>query len=124
MALILVIDDDPDIREAVTLVLEKEGHQVFSAENRSAGEKAVRTKKPELIILDVMMEQPDDGIALAQQLRQEGHSQPILMLTSISRVTGMDYAKDDSMVPVDEYQEKPISPAELVKKVNQLLQKN
>lgn len=120
MAKILIVDDDPDVVEAGQIILEREGHQVFSASNRTQGMQAVRAHQPDLLILDVMMEQPDDGITLAQDLRREGVSAPILMLTSIGKVTGQRFERDE-VLPVDSFHEKPIKPAELVAEVNALL---
>jgi len=123
MAKVLIVDDDPDLLDAGRLVLEKEGHKIASAVNRRDGMQAIESFRPDLLILDIIMEQPDDGIAMAQDLRRKGFKAPILMLTSISKVTGMEYGKDDALVPVDDFQEKPIDPAGLVAKVNALLRK-
>jgi len=122
MAKILIVDDDPDIVEAGTLFLEREGHVVGAAFNRADGMKAVETFGPDLLILDVMMEQPDDGFAMAQELRRKGWKKPILMLTSVATASGLAFGKDDEMVPVDEFQAKPVQPADLIRKVNRLLQ--
>ncbi len=121
MARILVVDDDPDIIFAVSLFLEREGHEVRSAASRAEGMEALASFKPDLMILDVMMEQPDDGIAMAQELRRTGHTLPIVMLTSVGRVTGMTYDRDSEVVPVDAFFEKPVRPADLLKTVNELL---
>jgi DNA-binding response OmpR family regulator len=121
MAKILVIDDDPDITEACALFLEREGFEVQSANSRSSGMTAIEGSPPDLVILDVMMEQPDDGMAMAQELRRKGFTKPILMLTSISMVSGLEYGRDNDVVPVDEFQEKPVDPATLVEKVKRLL---
>jgi DNA-binding response OmpR family regulator len=124
MARILIVDDDPDVVEACRLFLEKAHHTVACAYSRPEGMKAIAEEKPDLLILDVIMEQPDDGIAMAQELRRTGFDAPILMLTSIGRVTGMSFGRDDEMVPVDEFQEKPIDPGTLVRKVAELLAKH
>lgn len=123
MPKILIVDDDPDIVDSCRLFLQKGGFDVQGAGSRESGMKAVDAFRPDLLILDVMMEQPDDGIAMAQDLRRRGFQQPILMLTSISKVTGMNFGRDDDLVPVDEFQEKPIDGATLVNKVNKLLGK-
>lgn len=124
MAKILIVDDDPDVVEAATLFLERAGHTVSAAYNREEGMAAVASEKPELLILDIMMEQPDDGMAMAQELRRQGCGLPILMLSSIGKVTDMEYQKDDAIMPVDEFVEKPVAPATLVSKVEALLKKN
>lgn len=122
MTLIAVIDDDADIREASEIVLTSKGYQVVTASNPKDGYEIIKNKKPDLIILDVMMDEPDDGFFLAQRLRKEKITTPILMYTSISKTTGMDYGAGD-MVPVDDFVEKPISPDALIQKVEKLLKK-
>jgi DNA-binding response OmpR family regulator len=120
MALIAIIDDDPDILDASSLVLKSKGFDVVTATNPQDAYSVVTEKKPDLIILDVMMDEPDDGFYLAQKFRKEGITTPILMYTSVSKAIGMDFGKNE-MVPVDDFVEKPISPEELVAKVNSLL---
>jgi DNA-binding response OmpR family regulator len=122
MALIAIIDDDLDIIEASELVLKSKGYETVSANNPDDGYRLIKEKSPDLIILDVMMDEPDDGFFLAQKLRKENIKTPILMYTSVSKTTGYDFAAGD-MVPVDEFVEKPISPEELIQKVNKLLNK-
>ncbi len=124
MANILFVDDDPDIVEAGTIVLASAGHSVAAAYNREEGMAAVKAARPDLIILDVMMQEPDDGIAMAVDLRKMGFSGPILMLTSLSKVVGQAYGRHDDVLPVDDFQEKPIEPAALVAKVAALLASN
>jgi DNA-binding response OmpR family regulator len=121
MAKILIVDDDPDITFATGLFLKKAQHEVLTASNRVDGMKAIDDENPDLIILDVMMEQADDGIAMAQELRRQGCETPILMLTSVGKVTGFTYDEDQEMVPVNAFFEKPIQPDLLVEKVNELL---
>lgn len=122
MAKIAIIDDDPDILDASSLVLTSKGHEVITASNPDDGYKVVKEQNPNLIILDVMMNEPDDGFFLAQKFRKEKIKVPIIMYTSISKTTGMDFGKSD-LVPVDEYVEKPISPDELIEKVEKLLKR-
>ena len=121
MAKILIVDDDPDIVEACSLFLRKEGHTVEGAYSRAEGMLAVAASKPDLLILDVMMEQPDDGFVMAQELRRQGFRLPILMLTSVASASGLAFGRDAEMVPVDDFQAKPVEPADLVRKVASLL---
>jgi len=122
METILIIDDDFDIIEASSLVLESKGYKVIAANNPYTGFKLAKEKNPDLIILDVMMEEPDDGFFLAQKLKREGINVPILMYTSISKTVGIEYGANE-LVPVDDFVEKPISPEELLFKVERLLLK-
>lgn len=120
MAKIAIIDDDPDILDASSLVLTSKGYEVITAQNPDDGYKIVTENKPDLIILDVMMNEPDDGFFLAQKFRKNKITTPIIMYTSISKSIGIEYGINE-MVPVDEYVEKPISPEQLIEKVEKLL---
>src|SRR5665647_2337379 len=118
---ILIVDDDPDIVDAGRLVLEREGYQVESASNRAEGMKAVDEVKPDLLILDIMMEEPDDGLRMAREIRKGGNGPPIIMLTSVNAALGLNMDKDEEMVPVEEFQPKPVDPQTLIAKVKKLL---
>ena len=120
MALIAIIDDDPDILDASTLVLTSKGYEIITASNPDDGYKIVKEQQPDLIILDVMMNEPDDGFFLAQRFRREKMEIPIIMYTSISKSIGMEFSASE-MVPVDDFVEKPIAPDVLVNKVEKLL---
>jgi two-component system OmpR family response regulator len=123
MAKIAIIDDDPDIIDASSLVLTSKGYEVITANNPDDGYKIVMENSPDLIILDVMMNEPDDGFFLAQKFRKNKIITPIIMYTSVSKTTGIDYGVNE-MVPVNEFVEKPISPAQLIEKVEKLLHLN
>lgn len=120
MAKIAIIDDDPDILDASSLVLTSKGYEVVTATNPDDGYKIVKENSPDLIILDVMMNEPDDGFFLAQKFRKEKIFSPIIMYTSVSKSLGMDFGVNE-LVPVDEFVEKPISPEQLIEKVKKLL---
>jgi DNA-binding response OmpR family regulator len=120
MAKIAIIDDDPDILDASTLILQSKGYDVITATNPDDGYKLIKEQNPDLIILDVMMNEPDDGFFLAQKLRREKIDIPIIMYTSVSKTLGLEFAAGE-MIPVDEFVEKPISPETLIEKVEKLL---
>jgi DNA-binding response OmpR family regulator len=119
---ILIVDDDPDIVDAGRLVLEREGYEVVGAPNRAEGMKKLEEIKPDLLILDVMMEEPDDGLRMAREIRKNGNTVPIIMLTSVNAAMGLNIDKDGEIVPVDEFQPKPVEPQTLVAKVKKLLE--
>ena len=123
MTRILIVDDDPDIAEAARLVLEREGYEVESATTRRDGMQALVESPPDLLILDVMMEEPDDGLRMVRDIRKGGNTVPIMMLTSINATMGITVDKDEEMVPVDDFQSKPIDPRVLVAAVRTLLEK-
>ncbi len=122
MPKILIVDDDPDIVDAGRLVLEREGYEVLGAPNRADGMKKLQEDKPDLLILDVMMEEPDDGLRMAREIRKDGNGLPIIMLTSVNAAMGLNIDKDGEIVPVDEFQPKPVEPQTLVAKVKKLLE--
>lgn len=121
MPKILIVDDDPDVLEAAQLVLEKEGYEIATASTRDEGMTQIEEFEPDLLILDVMMEEPDDGFVMAQDLRRRGHTLPIMMLTSVGTATGFEFGPDKEMVPVEEFQSKPVDPTTFVAKVGKLL---
>lgn len=124
---ILIIDDDPDITEAMTVVLENKGYDVASAADGSAGMAQVQAQRPDLIILDVMMRTSQEGFELSRQLKgsAEYRDIPILMLTAVKDKTGLDFkstAGDQSWLPVEAFLDKPVKPDVLLEKVASLLQ--
>ena len=120
MATVAIIDDDIDILEASSLVLTSKGYNVITASDPDEGYKLVKERKPDLIILDVMMNEPDDGFFLAQKFRREKIDIPIIMYTSVSKSIGIEFGASE-MVPVDDFVEKPITPDVLIDKVEKLL---
>ncbi len=121
MADILIVDDDPDIVEACRLMLDARGHTVRIAYNREDGEACIRKQQPDLLILDVMMARPDDGILMARALKAGGCTFPILMLTSVSRSVGIDSRDLELGALFDEFQEKPVDTRTMIEKVERLL---
>jgi CheY-like chemotaxis protein len=124
---ILIIDDDPDITEATKAVLENEGYVTDTAEDGSKGMERVKANKPDLIILDVMMNTISEGFLLSRELKKDPKYKkiPILMITSVKEKTGIDFetaAGDEAWLPVDGYLNKPVKPEVLLDKVRTLLQ--
>lgn len=125
---ILVIDDDPDLVLAVRMPLESAGYKVFSAGTQAEGLAAVDEVKPDLIILDVMMDTHTAGFQLAQKLHGAGANPahkaiPILMVTAVHQTTPLRFAPDEDYLPVDAFIDKPINPKALLDLVSSLLQK-
>ena len=118
---LLIVDDDPDFVEAIQIHLKRFGYSVEWASDRTEGMRLARSGRFDLLILDVMMAEPDDGIVMAQELRKEGFDKPILMLSGISRVAGMTYGQDEEILPASDFLEKPVRPEALIAKVHALL---
>jgi two-component system alkaline phosphatase synthesis response regulator PhoP len=118
MATVLLVDDDPKIRDLLRLYVEREGHRaLFAADGETALEIALRNR-PDLILLDVML--PGlDGFEVSRRIRDVSDV-PILLLTARSgegdKVIGLDMGADDYVV-------KPFSPRELMARVRALLRR-
>ncbi len=123
---ILIIDDDADFVESIKVILEAKGYRVFSAVNIDDGLAQVKELMPDLIIMDVMLEKMSDGFDLSRKLKSDEkyNKIPLLMLTAIGDTTGFkfsDVAGDKAWLPVDDYAEKPLKPAELISRVERLI---
>jgi two-component system alkaline phosphatase synthesis response regulator PhoP len=129
MAKILVIDDDPDTVLAIRMPLEGAGHVVTSAPNGKEGLQKIKADRPDVIILDVMMETHTAGFQLALKLHNpdptseyaEFSDIPILMLTAIHSTTPLRFEPDIDYLPVELFVDKPIDPDDLVRKIDWVL---
>jgi CheY-like chemotaxis protein len=127
-AKIVVVDDDQDIRYSVQVILEAQQYAVVTAADRNEGMEKIRTEKPDLAILDVMMSTWQDGFEMSRELKKdpEFKDMPILMLTGVKDKTGMDFkssAGDSTWLPVDGFLEKPVDPNTLLAEIEKLLPK-
>jgi len=119
---ILVVEDEPDIRELVRYNLEQAGFRVIEAEGGEAALHKVRTEQPALVVLDLMLPE-GNGLEICRILRGERAtaSLPIVMLTAkaaeVDRVLGLEFGADD-------YVTKPFSPRELVARVRAVLRRS
>jgi len=129
MAKVLIIDDDPDIVLSVRLTLEGAGYTVAEASNSATGIAALKANRPDLIILDVMMDTNTEGFQLAMTLRNPDPTSvyaafrdiPILMLTAVHSTTPLRFEQDIDFLPVELFVDKPIDPEDLVNKVDWVL---
>jgi CheY-like chemotaxis protein len=123
---ILIIDDDPDVVLAARMPLEKSGYEVHEAHTQADGLSAVDAVKPDLIILDVMMDTHTAGFQLAQKLHgpnapEEHKAIPILMVTAIHQTTPLRFGPDEDYLPVEGFIDKPIDPKALLEQVAKML---
>ena len=128
-AKIVVVDDDQDIRDALMSILETQGYDVITAKDRSEGMEKIKAEKPNLAVLDVMMDSSSDGFEMSRELKQDPElkNMPILLLTGVKRETGFDFesaAGDPQWCPVDGFLHKPVKPERLISEVSRLLQDN
>lgn len=126
MAKILVVDDDPDFVYATRLVLENDGHAVISAGSGNEGYQRVKEDRPDLVILDVMMDTILDGLSMSQQMHDDTNARdiPILMVTSIANTDYAELFPTDNYIHIRGFMSKPIDPENLIRQVNKLLPKS
>jgi two-component system response regulator MprA len=118
-ARVLVVDDEPAVREALRRALSLEGYEVDLAENGAEALRKVGPVDPDVVVLDVLMPEVD-GLAACRRLRAEGNRVPVLMLTARAgigdRVDGLDAGADDYLV-------KPFALEELLARIRALLRR-
>jgi DNA-binding response OmpR family regulator len=125
-AKILVVDDDPDIRDVLEELLVGEGFEVVTANDGAQGLEAVRKENPDMMILDLLMP-VIDGFGVCKQLQDPRWSKwkdmPVLILTSVrEEVSQRRYELETGLsLDVDDYVEKPIDPDVVLERVKNLL---
>jgi DNA-binding response OmpR family regulator len=125
---ILLVDDDPDILDAISMILESQGYQVVTARDGVEGLANLKAEKPDLMILDLLMPNMD-GFAVCKELQDPRWAKyrdiPILILTSVrEEASRRRYELETGLeLDVDDYVEKPVSPDILLERVGRLIKK-
>jgi two-component system alkaline phosphatase synthesis response regulator PhoP len=123
---ILIVDDDSDFVEAVNMILNSKEFEVVTACNGREGLKKVKTERPDLIVLDVMMPEKD-GYTVCRELKSDPQWNhiPILLLTGVvSHISTTRYTQEMGMeTEADDFLDKPVEPEVLVKRIEALLAK-
>jgi CheY-like chemotaxis protein len=123
---ILIVDDDMDLTSALQTLLESQNYDVSTAANKEEGMEKIKADKPDLAILDVMMESWQDGFELAREIKADPEYKdlPILMLTGVEEKTGLDFkseAGDDEWLPVNGFLNKPVEPQVLLAEIKKFI---
>jgi CheY-like chemotaxis protein len=122
---ILLIDDDPDMHEAIKLTLESEGYRVTCCLTGPEGMEALRRIKPDLVLLDIMLASPSEGFHLAYEIKKEPALKgiPIIMISAIGKKMGIDYSKEvgSDYIQAEIFLEKPFEAHTLRQAVQRLL---
>ena len=109
---ILYVDDDPDYCEAMRVILEAAGYEMAEAASAEDGLEVYKSRRPDLVIVDLMMEEVDSGTAFVKELRLLGNKAPIFMLSSVGE--GMSISADYASMGLDGIFQKPIDRATLL----------
>jgi len=122
---ILLVDDDPDIIEQLTLMLESEGYRLLTAASREEAENLLTTCIPDLAIVDLMMEEMDAGFVLCHEIKRLYPDTPVIIHTAVTAATGLAFPagtpEERSWVKADAFLDKPLRPEQLRQQVRQLL---
>ncbi|MBN1945155.1 MAG: response regulator [Bradymonadales bacterium] len=125
MALICIIDDDTDFLDVYQTLLPDHGYEVATATNPEDGIELVKTRHPDLVILDIMMPDGYEGFDVAKKIREELNLRhlPIIVLSSVHEAKQIPYrfAPDETYLPVDLWLDKPVKPGVLVETIKSAL---
>ncbi|HQO09694.1 MAG TPA: redox-sensing transcriptional repressor Rex [Clostridiales bacterium] len=116
---ILVIDDDSDIVNIYTVILKKNGYEVSSSLNSKEGFSMISKFKPDLIILDIMMEDPDAGFLFLNELKEKNINIPVILQSSIAKATSN--VLDVSQLNIKIILQKPVDPDDLILKIKKYI---
>jgi DNA-binding response OmpR family regulator len=119
MTTVLVVDDEPIVRDVVARYLERDGHRILTADSGDAARGLIEGEAPSLVVLDVMLPGDTDGLALCRWIRSTSDL-PVILLTArgdeADRIVGLELGADD-------YVTKPFSPRELATRVKTVLRR-
>ena len=122
---VMIIDDDPDYLDQIKFHVENMGFNVVSAGSQKAGEELIDQNKPDLAIVDLMMENKDSGFILSYKLKKKYPEVPVIIATAVTAETGMMFGleteEEKSWIKADMYLEKGIRPDQLHREINRLL---
>lgn len=122
---ILLVDDDMDYLAQLKFQVEQFGFQTITADSQKEGEELIETEKPDLAILDLMMENQDSGFILSYKIKKKYPDVPIIIATAVTAETGLIFGLDSegekSWIKADQYLEKGIRPDQLLREINKLL---
>jgi CheY-like chemotaxis protein len=130
-AKILVIDDDADFIEAVSAILQSVRYEVITASNPDEGKKKILKEKPDLILLDIMMDSLFDGFSLCHTVKtskefKEVKDTPIIHVSAVKEITGSRFqfkGEEQGLSGPDDYIDKPIKPDDLLSRIERLIKK-
>lgn len=122
---ILIVDDDPDLLLQLRLQLEAAGYEVTEADSQQAAEEILQTIKPDMAILDLMMEDKDGGFILSHRIKKIDPTIPVIIVTAVTHETGIQFGvtgeDEKSWVKADAILAKPIRFEQLTREIERLL---
>ena len=125
-AKLLLIDDDLTLIQALELYLARAGYEVYSASNGAEGLRQLYALRPDLVVLDVMMDHLSEGFDVARKLKGDPRTGniPVVMLTGVDQVYDYRMEIDESFMAHDRFLEKPVEPEELLATLKEVCEMN
>ena len=128
---ILVIDDDPDFLEAVSAILHSNLYEVVTASNPEEGKQKLLAEKPDLVLLDIMMDSLFDGFSLCHAIKTSKEfsavkDTPVIFVSAVKEMTGSRFqfkGEEQGLAGPDDYLDKPVKPEELISRIERLIKK-
>ena len=122
---VLIVDDDPDFHSTILSFLRSAGYSVVSAYSEAEGLELARREKPDVILLDIIMQTTTDGFAFCREARRDPEIKhtPLLGVSAIEKMIGVAYPPDmdPNLFPVDAYLSKPVKPEKLLEVLKTLI---
>jgi CheY-like chemotaxis protein len=122
---VLLVDDDPDFLLQQKMQLEAAGFQVLAADGETAAEKILAQRRPDVAVLDLMMQYADGGFTLCHHVKQKDPAIPVILVTSVNAETGLDFDAvthaERSWIKADAFLNKPIRFEQLKREIDRLL---
>lgn len=122
---ILLVDDDTDYLEGMRLQLEAVGHQVACAETTKDAKAELDKRRPDVAVIDLMMDQPDAGFALCYHIKKLDPTIPVILVSAVHSETGLDFdattPDEKSWVKADAILAKPVRVEQLTREIDRLL---
>jgi DNA-binding response OmpR family regulator len=122
---ILIVDDDMDCLAQLELQVKRLGFDVMTAGSQKEGEEIITREKPDLAIIDLMMENKDSGFILCYKMKKQFPEMPVIIASAVTAETGLRFGVETederSWIKADTFIEKGIRPDQLEREINKLL---
>ena len=122
---ILVVDDDPDYLTQMEINLKKAGFNVITTDSQAKAEEILAETRPDLAIVDLMMEHPDDGFALSYHIKKKDEKIPVIIVSAVTSETGIEFDattnEERSWVKAEAFLAKPVRFEQLLRQMNKLM---
>ncbi|MCD4665384.1 MAG: response regulator [Bacteroidales bacterium] len=124
---ILIVDDDLDYLAQMEVNLKQAGFNVITADSQARAEEILTGIRPDLAIVDLMMENMDGGFALSYHIKKMDKTIPVIIVSAVTSETGLEFdaATDEerSWVKADEFLAKPVRFEQLIREINRLIKR-